>query len=359
MFARHVFAASGVSGGSLGLALFTALVRDANGVVDSLPCGREPRTEARAREVFGPYSACARYFLRDDFLSPVLAKLVAPDIAQWFLPIPIEAFDRATALEKSWEASYSSTTKRETFSAVFLDLSSPRTAGQQLPSLFLNGTHVETGQRYIAAQLVRNSGTNQGADGRSMLASRDLLDVLGSDLPLSTAVHNSARFTYVSPAGRLVGPRGTEYGHVVDGGYFENSGLETLGEIFGTVRSYSKPGLVLRPVVLYLCNDPIPCARELSADTLLETGGDIAGEWLAPARAVLEARSARGALARAELRSMPALEFLQLNVCDNLRSSTPARTRQRHRRGRFLEAGRRARSDRRTAARLAPVAARA
>jgi hypothetical protein len=322
-FARHLFAASGVSGGSLGVALFAALIRDANGAVDSLPCGRDPRTETRARATFGPYSACARYFLRDDFLSPVLAKFVAPDIAQWFLPIPVQAFDRATALEESWEASYDSTAGRRTFSEAFLDLARPRTQGGQLPSLFLNATHVETGQRYIASHLVRDTA----AGARSMLASRDLLDVLGSDLRLSTAVHNSARFTYVSPAGRLVGARGTEHGHVVDGGYFENSGLETLGEVSRIVRSYSRGGLVLRPVVLYLCNDPIPCARELAGDTLIRTGGDIAGEWLAPLRAVLDARGARGALARAELRSTPDLEFLQLNVCDNLGSSTGAPAR--------------------------------
>jgi len=324
MFARHVFAASGVSGGSLGLALFTGLVRDANGTVDSLPCGRDARTEARARQLFGPHSACVRYFLRDDFLSPVLAKLVAPDVTQWFLPIPITALDRATALEESWEASYATATGRQTFAAGFLDLANARDPAQKLPSLFLNGTHVESGQRYIAAHLVRDSATSVGAGARSMLASRDLLDVMGSDLRVSTAVHNSARFTYVSPAGRVDGPGGIEYGHVVDGGYFENSGLETLGELHDAVRSKTASGPALRPVVLYLCNDPIPCARELAGDTLLKTAGAIAGEWLAPARAILQARGARGSLARAELRNMAGLEFLQLNVCDDLRSSAPA-----------------------------------
>ncbi len=50
--------------------------------------------------------------------------------------------------------------------------------------------------------------------------SLDALHELGADVRASAAAHNSARFTYVSPAGDL----GNGKGSVIDGGYFENSG---------------------------------------------------------------------------------------------------------------------------------------
>ena len=51
-------------------------------------------------------------------------------------------------------------------------------------------------------------------------------------MPASTAAHNSARFTYVSPAGKLVSSRkGQNRGYVIDGGYFENYGALTALEL--------------------------------------------------------------------------------------------------------------------------------
>jgi hypothetical protein len=326
-FSSHVFAASGVSGGSLGLALFTALSRDAQGAESTLPCAQDPATEAPASKTFGPRSACVRYFLRDDFLSPALAKMVAPDVAQWFVPFPITAFDRSKALEGSWNASYVATSGQKTFAEGIARFASDSAARNRIPALFLNSTHVETGRRYIASTLAGTGASNRDGTASGMLDSPDVLEILRADVPLSAAVHNSARFTYVSPAGRLDRNDGIEYGHVVDGGYFENSGLATLLEVFDAVRSAPNGGKVVRPIVLYLCNDPIPCAREMAGDPLITTEGALAGEWLAPARAVLQARGARGSLARAQIARMAAPGFFQLNVCDRL--ALPARVASR------------------------------
>ena len=57
-----------------------------------------------------------------------------------------------------------------------------------------------------------------------------------TDIPIATAVRLSASFPYVSPAARpdlrkhVLGPfpRGAENLHLVDGGYFDNSGLVAL-----------------------------------------------------------------------------------------------------------------------------------
>jgi hypothetical protein len=317
--ARRVFALSGVSGGSLGVALYAALARDLSAGTPlrcTMPDSLSAEDTAGAP---GRFTRCVRRFMRDDFLSPVLAKTVAPDLAQRLLPIPLRLFDRSTALEASWDSSYRATTRRATFGEGMLALGGALGTSGSSPVLLLNATHVETGERYVAS--------TAALDG-AMADTRDLLSVLRSDLPLSVAVHNSARFTYVSPAGHLDRDDGVELGRVVDGGYFENSGLASLQEVYALIaarnraaRSGTRP---LRPVVLYLCNDPGPCGRESSVradmlrDSAIAAHATWANELLAPARAVLDARGARGALARAELQRAARDDFFQFNVCDRL-----------------------------------------
>src|SRR5262245_65240621 len=53
------------------------------------------------------------------------------------------------------------------------------------------------------------------------------------DIPLSTTAHMSARFTFVSPAGRF--PDGS---HIVDSGYFENSAATTAYEIATRIKDW-------------------------------------------------------------------------------------------------------------------------
>ena len=326
-FSEHVFAVSGVSGGSLGVTLFTALSRDAAAAPSPLPCVRDPGTEKSAGQTFGVYSACVRYFLRDDFLSPTLAKMLAPDFAQWFIPFPVTTFDRSKALEGSWDASYLATSGRRTFAEGIAHFGLDTLSRNRIPALFLNSTHVETGRRYIASTLrgADTLGNDAAPTTAGMLDAPDVLKILDADVPLSAAVHNSARFTYVSPAGRLDRNDGIEYGHVVDGGYFENSGLATLLEVLNVVQHTPSAGRPLRPIIVYLCNDPIPCARDMSGKPLITTEGALAGEWLAPARAVLQARGARGSLARAEIQRLAEPAFFQLNVCDSLPHDVTAR----------------------------------
>ena len=116
---------------------------------------------------------------------------------------------------------------------------------------------------------------------------------------LSTAIHNSARFTYVSPAGTLEGGL-----HVVDGGYFDNSGAITAVELIYAVRRQlreMKKAAQLK--VIMIDNKPI-----------IDTGGStgdqdihakplrfIAG-FLAPIQTLLEVRTAHADAAQAQLK---------------------------------------------------------
>jgi hypothetical protein len=215
-------------------------------------------------------------------------------------------------------------TRRPTFKSGFLALYA--TDGVETPVLLLNTTHVQTGRRYITAPFV---------DDSVFLDARSVHVALGADLRLSTAVHNSARFPFVSPAGRIERRDGKSYGALVDGGYFENSGLTTLGDLRREIdtllrarRTSSDSALSsaakrTRVFVLYLCNDPISCRIDLAADTSLTTGRSTAGEWLSPLLALLHTRDARGTFARAQVQRALVGDFLQLNVCDSLPPPPP------------------------------------
>ncbi len=301
-FSQHVFAMSGVSGGSLGLAFFAALTADERDVA------RRDTTQCPTLGTRGALATCVHNFMDDDFLSPTLAKMLAPDFAQRILPYPFKILDRATALEASWEDSYEHITLRATFDSSLITLANRSTAGVPSPLLFFNATHVETGRRYIASNVTFDS---------TIRDAQDVYTLLNHDMPLSVAVHNSARFTYVSPAGHLDPTTGSELGRLVDGGYFENSALVTLSELIAAIDRHPNAASVA-PVVLYLCNDPLTCPRDIEQETSTAVKATSVNELLSPVRAILHARDARGSLARAQLAHSSAVEFLQLNVCDSL-----------------------------------------
>lgn len=300
-FARHVYAMSGVSGGSLGTGLFAAMVRDRAGAAGG-SCA--------------PMAKCVRDFMDDDFLSPILGKMVAPDMLQWFLPFPIGKFDRATALEQSWETSYREVFGTTTMEEPFLQLYADSVRSRDVPVLLLNTTHVQTGKRYISAP-VDEAGV--------FLDARSVREAMGRDQRLSTAIHNSARFTLVSPAGRIDRGDGQSYGSLVDGGYFENSGLTAIGDLHAMLSARAGQG-TLPPIdvsVLYLCNDPVSCAADMAKDQPLTSKRGAVGELLSPPMALMATRDARGSYARSRVThqvqdvALP-VHYFQLNVCDGL-----------------------------------------
>src|SRR5438046_2914721 len=132
-FAPHLFAISGVSGGSLGAAVFDALLAEPN------PASFKFKSKAHD-------------ILSQDFLSPTLAAMLYPDFVQRFLPVPIPYFDRGRALEAAWEKAWHDVMGNNRFAASFVDLWK---AGSQewVPALFLNGTSVEKGNRIITSNL--------------------------------------------------------------------------------------------------------------------------------------------------------------------------------------------------------------
>jgi predicted acylesterase/phospholipase RssA len=264
-FAAHVFAISGVSGGSLGAAVFDAMLK--KGGVQS-------------------YKQSAQGVLSHDFLSPALAYMLFPDMVQRFVPVPIRRFDRARALEKGWEKGWEKTMGDRLFGMDFKSLWQDNSAWS-IPSLFLNGTSVETGNRMISSNVQIDAG---------FIDCEDVDHLLAAPIALSTAVHMSARFTYVSPAGRF--PNGE---HIVDGGYVENSGAATVSDVLDGIEATTvRPGGFV-PVVIVISNDPLE-----STDTQAQLkSSEFLSEPLAPVEALLQARQARASYSVMDLRFRP------------------------------------------------------
>lgn len=123
------------------------------------------------------------------------------------------------------------------------------------------------------------------------------------DVRLSTAALNSARFPVISPAGGLHA-RGKEArgDEVVDGGYFENSGLSTAMDLAAALRAKG-----LQPVVLTITNEPEvasndPFPPRAAATPALGVAPDFMGRLLgivrAPVNTLYNTRQGHGAEAR-------------------------------------------------------------
>jgi hypothetical protein len=271
-FSRHVFAISGVSGGALGGATFAAVVAR--------------RIQQRADSDSRSRVAEVDAVLGRDFLSPTLATALFPDLLQRFIPLPVFN-DRAIALEKSWERGWDRAHPDDVgrFRKPFHDLWS--TNPHAVPLLFLNSTVVETGKRAVIHPLRAYEEGKAGPLGDTL----DVSQVLGTALPLSTAAHLSARFTYVSPAGLIdthhEGP--DRWIRLVDGGYFDNSGTATLQEIARALQRAHEamPGSrPMRLIVLHIPNSPpnVPPKHVRGRVWLSES--------LSPVRALLAVRGA-------------------------------------------------------------------
>jgi hypothetical protein len=261
--AHSIFVASGISGGALGLAEFSA-EQDRRGSEDTWIQQR----------------------LDDDYVAPTFARMLFGDLPNAFIRLR-SVSDRAAVLEGSWERSWPKKTKDSLGEGFF------GTSSKHFPLLMLTGTSVTDGCRFEVSPLrtalpparYKQDGviTQLGEACRSvelfdvgpppnpytkpqgrtdwiLAATKDSDDYLCSDIHLSTAALLAARFPYVTPSGRV--QCGEHASFVVDGGYFDNSGLSPILELWNALlplvadenrrRSTSKPCIV--PLLVHIDN---------------------------------------------------------------------------------------------------------
>jgi hypothetical protein len=232
-FSRHVYAYSGVSGGSLGVAAFEA----------------QRVTEPKHASCEAWRGQQVRHFLGQDFLGSVIGSTVFAEPLQRLF-FWNTGSDRGSVLADAWTTAWdeSHAAAKGAFARPFLEVFDTKPTGDLVrPALFINATRVETGQRAVATNVQIPLPDIDDIFRISSLKRDNRLETHG--LSVADTVLNSARFTYVSPAATVWGcfrsqsPTTTSdacsedgvrhqlWGRLVDGGYFENSGLATLTEV--------------------------------------------------------------------------------------------------------------------------------
>ena len=263
-FADRVFAISAVSGGAVGAGVFASLVATANNLPQPLPDRW--------------YTTKVDEYLAGDFLTPAVVSTLFVDLPLRAMPCVdnfcFESLSRAIALEKTFELRWDETADSwgNPFADSIGDLSAKN---NNVPGLLLNTTEVESGESVVLS----NIGTLEDTDVR-WFANR-APDI---NLRLSTAVGLSARFPFLSPAASYDTSDDIKR-RLVDGGYYDNSGVLTALAVMDAIRPHTENEVVL-----------IALTSEKTIQARID-GSYILGELLSPLRTFENTRAARARLA--------------------------------------------------------------
>ncbi|MGH1406957.1 MAG: hypothetical protein ACRBBJ_10410 [Rhodomicrobiaceae bacterium] len=304
--AKHIFAISSVSGGSLGSAAYAASLKSSSSsLYGTTPCKRQPLrqdgllfsvpTASKDKVYFQPnWKNCLQAVTAGDFLSPAMISFAFRDnLALSSLIGLLTQTDRAKSLERAWHERFQHLTERPHLLEPLL--SYVPNEERWLPLLLLNSTSVSTGKRVIATPLepsynIRDkiqfapylASADQSQSSASPIVSiftdsLDLHELLAHkidddqvaaenwdseqsqeaipDISISKAISLSARFPLISPHGNLRNIQGRIIDRVVDGGYFDNSGMLTTLELAKAIKTLSNNAL--KPILIQISNHPV------------------------------------------------------------------------------------------------------
>ncbi|WP_342734436.1 hypothetical protein [Bradyrhizobium sp. B117] len=309
-FRQHLFAISGVSGGSVGSAIFAAALHADNAPLDAIAPDAKtcPKIAdflagvGRAEDIDAPGQVEQRVasVLETDFLSPLVAGFLFTDFTQLFSPLAIPSFDRARFLEYTLENAADRMLKNQKGAGdqsnlLKADFQSHWTPSNNMPALLLNTTDAGSGKRVVVSPFDIDPLHTKDKD----LCILSMLDRAGTGadqtvkshslrIPLSAAAFTSARFPWVTPAATVslrndcitANPQA----RLVDGGYVENSGIETALDLIERLNSIK--GTSDAPKFrIYLLS--------LVSGQFGDHGSFIFGELMEPVRALLSTRSSR------------------------------------------------------------------
>ncbi|MFZ2159514.1 MAG: hypothetical protein WAV72_25800 [Bradyrhizobium sp.] len=318
-FHQHLFAISGVSGGSVGAATFAAALDASKKVgpqpddIAADPCPLITRFLSNAHadnlEGIGNVEANVDLALSSDFLSPLIAGTLFPDMLQSVIPRGVGSLDRARALEYTLESAADqmydrkqtmlgnsasqvqpiNPARRNLLTHSFQSYWKPDGA---IPALLLNATDSGSGKRIVMAPFNLQKAADTFSDVCMLTPTKS-----SEDFALSTAAFVSARFPWVTPAATTysinpcIGDKTVHKTRLVDGGYIDNSGIETaldlIAEMKDALKANGDAAIAQFPVYLIsLSSDDFPSDRAYGLNGLLE-----------PIRALLNGREARAAIA--------------------------------------------------------------
>jgi predicted chitinase len=349
-FNDHVFAISSVSGGSIGAAAYVTAMRSMAKdpvTADPVMAGAMPQESAAANpcpkinEYFradkplakyldlpGPLEIKVRKMFTADFLSPLIGAMLFTEFSQAFIPVPINGFDRARALELAFEKSEAAlhTDDKRYLTADFREHWTPDGG---VPALIMNATDAASGRRIVISPFGFSGGTSSNMN--SIISYQDLgksTDQQAQKTPpairLSTAAGISARFSWVTPAATIpVGDVRLGKGpkiRLVDGGYVDNSGAETALNLFESIQQSVKSINTIATAPQRVVGTNGAKGKKVSAKLIVLSGGAYPvrtsfalGETLEPIRALLSTRESRAYVAiDAAARRFPAYELASI-----------------------------------------------
>ncbi|SFU97205.1 hypothetical protein [Bradyrhizobium arachidis] len=285
----HVFAISGVSGGSLGASIFSELLRRSEPLGDG--CSAVPVND-------GKLEKSVREFFEYDLVTPVVASGLFFDVPTLAIPQLHLAPDRANTLELAVKNAINAVTGSNGDGSSTQFYSSWSAAGVT-PALFLNTTSANYGRSTLISQLYMT-------DKRTAVAFSDLFALVWGrltqqtekdperlrlvqrmvtagirsseysrpayfnileyrpnlQLSLLTAAILSARFPYVTPPGVLYADkkivaadatlRETTGLQLIDGGFWDNSGIATAIEIIKQLQAAEDTKTLVSNLELHL-----------------------------------------------------------------------------------------------------------
>lgn len=257
--ARRIFVASGVSGGSVGLASYA----------QHMLYGDLENDEWIRDKLGSDFAApTVAWGLFHDLPNHALGVTAARGRCEGWRPFQCVRRDRAGILEDTLDKDspeQGPAQLRKTWDERMSDDSLTRKKAETVPLLVFNSTQVG-GKFSVVTSAAKFGSQKLDLDASSGVrpvrndeplplgGALETVDLLcsDSDLKLSTAAMLSARFPLVSPSGRLSGkcgqsPAGQRFKYkdcvskrcaiyMVDGGYFDNSGLLTLAGLSGQLR---------------------------------------------------------------------------------------------------------------------------
>jgi hypothetical protein len=313
-FHQQLFAISSVSGSSVGAAFFVSALKAQpkqtiaelkkalykqrlwfpNLVAAASASG--PRAGMATKNFltdFVTYKDALQAALSNDFVSPILTAYFARDVS--LVSMLPRVMDRAGVLEMSWEDAFNAvygTTKETSPLSAPLQTVAP-SLDSWTPLLFLNATSIGTGRRVILTPV---KFADPMGTGRSMVFpdTYDFHELLCApypdpmtntypavsplqwaagiipslftpvtacedrkpvsiDIRLSTAASVSARSPFVSPHANVRDRQSQLTDSVVDGGYFDNSGIVTALDIARGIKALD--GRLL-PFIMHVSSDP-------------------------------------------------------------------------------------------------------
>jgi hypothetical protein len=272
-----LFAVSSVSGGSLGTAGAMTLLS-----LESLPC------RAKGLSSLRPTTDDKSVPLAGDALGPLLGGWLLDDIPRSAFE-PIAALiqsaaghrpnggDSAEAIEHGFEDLWSDVRQKSTLKGAlewdqpFLSLFYTDRAGtyrRGMPLWFANGTDATTGNRVITTP-IRAPDRRDSVLPWPFRGARDFHTLMGGDVSIATAINNTARFPYLEPFGEMLPAKGyvepfgeirpvkneNQVGSLVDGGYFENEGLQTALDLAEWLAAQSTQERPVQPIIVQATGD--------------------------------------------------------------------------------------------------------